>query len=130
VIEFDTTKAGGRALAIGFLLTLVVLYRDPASGLDAATVGPRAVLYFLVLPVAGVLGGVYASVDGPYSTVPLFFLGSYLGVFGLAVTLGTALSRDVNALLLAVGLATFALAAVAIVTVFLELAAFLGFDPL
>jgi len=90
----DTNKIGGAALGAGFLTVLIVLYRDPVSGWDAATGGVATVVYFVVLPVAGLLAGVYAYTDGPYSVVPLFLLGSYLGVFGLGLALGSVLGTN------------------------------------
>mgnify|MGYP006948679574 FL=1 len=103
--DFDPNETGGGALTVGFLLVLAVLYRNPANGLEAAMVGPQSVLYFLVFPAVGILAGVYAAIDGPYHTALLFFLGSYLGVFGLALTVGRLLAPDPISLSLWIGLA-------------------------
>jgi hypothetical protein len=86
----DSNEIGGSALLVGFLGVLLVLYRDPVSGWATATGGVATVAYFLVLPVAGLLAGVYAIADGPYSVVPQFLLGSYLGVVGLGLLLAGA----------------------------------------
>lgn len=86
----DTNEIGGSALVVGFLGVLLVLYRDPVSGWATATESVATVVYFLVLPVAGLLAGVYAVADGPYSAVPQFLLGSYLGAFGLGLLLAGA----------------------------------------
>jgi hypothetical protein len=87
MLDIDTHEAGGAALLLGFLVVLVTLYREPASGVAAATASPGAVLYCIVLPAAGLLAGAYVSLGGPYSGVPLFLLGSYLGLFGLGLLL-------------------------------------------
>jgi uncharacterized membrane protein len=111
----DTNEIGGAALVAGFLVVLFVLYRDPVSGLDAATNGVATVVYFVVLPAAGVLAGVYAYTDGPYSVVPLFLLGSYLGVFGLALMLGSVLGPNPIGLPLGIGIVLLSLSLVVLV---------------
>ena len=103
--DLELNETGGGALILGFLLVLAVLYRNPANGLEAATVGRQSVLYFLVLPAVGMLAGVYAAIDGPYHTALLFFFGSYLGMFGLALTFGRLLAPDPIGLSLWIGLA-------------------------
>jgi hypothetical protein len=103
MIDSDPNETGGGALVIGFLLVLLVLYRNPASALETATASIQSGLYFLVLPIVGVVAGVYAIADGPYSALPLFFSGSYLGVFGLALTVGGLLSPDPIGLPLGIG---------------------------
>ncbi len=111
----NVTRATGSALAGGFVLVLVLLYRDPPTGVDAATGGLASLVYFVVLPVGGVLAGAYAYADGPYSTLPLFLFGTYLGVFGLALALGSALAPTPAGLPLGVGLAVLALSLVTLV---------------
>ncbi|MCQ4334181.1 hypothetical protein KM295_11970 [Natronomonas sp. F2-12] len=111
----DMNEIGGATLVAGFLTVLLVLYRDPVYGLDAATDGVASVVYFAVLPVTGLLAGVYAYTDGPYSVVPLFFLGSYLGVFGLALTLGSVLGPNPIGLFVGVGIVLLSLSLVALV---------------
>ncbi|MEF8840229.1 MAG: hypothetical protein V5A62_01200 [Haloarculaceae archaeon] len=126
----DTNEIGGTALVAGFVVVLVVLYRDPVSGLDAATDGAATVAYFVVLPVAGLLAGVYAYSDGPYSVVPLFLLGSYLGVFGLALTLGSVLGPNPIGLPLGIGIVLLSLSLVAVVASVLRSTASVRLDVL
>jgi len=111
----DTNKIGGAALVVGFLVVVLVLYRDPVAGWNAATDGVATAVYFLVLPVAGILAGAYAYADGPYSVPPLFLLGSYLGVFGIALTLGTLLGPNPVGVHLGVGVVLLGLSLVALV---------------
>lgn len=129
MIDFNPRETGGGALVIGYLLVLLVLYRNPASGLEAATVNPQSVLYFVVLPVVGLLAGIYASVGGPYGAVPLFVLGSYLGIFGLALTLGYLLAPTPMGLPLVVGIVLLPLSIVALVASVLQLVASLRSGP-
>lgn len=103
-MNLDPHEAGGSALVVGFLLVLVVLFRDPVSGLQAAFISPHSVLYFLVFPVVGLGAGVYVYADGPYSGVALLLLGSYLGVFGFALIFGGLLATDQGTLLAGVGI--------------------------
>lgn len=124
----DTNEIGGAVLVTGFLVVLLVLYRDPVSGVDAATDGVATVVYFVVLPVAGLLAGVYAYADGPYSAVPLFLLGSYLGVFGLALTLGSALGPNLLGIPLGVGVLLLSLSLVALVASVLRTTASVPLD--
>jgi uncharacterized membrane protein len=111
----DTNEIGGAALVAGFLMVLLVLYRDPVSGWATATDGVTTVVYFVVLPVAGLIAGVYSYADGPYSVVPLFLLGSYLGVFGLGLMLGSVLDSTPIGLPLGVGVFLLTLSLVALV---------------
>jgi hypothetical protein len=112
----DTHKLGGSALVAGFSMIVLVLYRNPVSGVDAATDGVTTVVYFILLPVAGFGAGVYAYADGPYSVVPLFLLGSYLGVFGLGLMLGSVLSSTPVGLPFVLGVVLLVLSLVALVT--------------
>lgn len=115
MIGFDRIETDGGALAVGFVLVLGLLYRHPVRGLDAATADPGSFLYFVVLPVVGLISGVYAALDGPYSTIPVFGLGSYLGVFGLALVFGTLLSPNPVGITTGIGIALLALSVVALV---------------
>jgi len=126
----DTNEIGGAALAVGFLLAVAVLYREPVSGWNAATAGVASAVYFLALPAAGLLAGVYAYIDGPYSAAPLFLLGSYLGVFGIALTLGTALRATPIGVYLGVGAVLLALSLVALVASVLRATAAVPLDSL
>jgi hypothetical protein len=121
-------ELGGGALAIGSLLVLLVLYRDPASGIAAGTRGLQPAVYFLVLPVLGLLAGLYAAIGGPYGTVLLFLLGTYVGVFGLALTLGGLLTAGPVGFPLVVGLALLPLSLLALVSSLLRWATSLGLD--
>jgi hypothetical protein len=82
-------RRGGYLTAAGYLLVLVVLFRDPSRGLAAAG-SAQGVLFFVALPVFGLLSGLYAAAGGPFGGPGLFLAGSYLGVVGL--TLGFALA--------------------------------------
>ncbi|WP_018257364.1 hypothetical protein [Halomicrobium katesii] len=90
--DLGRTERGGVVLVVGYAIVLLAVYRTPASAFETATASPEAALYFLVLPAVGILGGIYAYRDGPFGAVPLFVLGSYLGFFGLALSLGELLS--------------------------------------
>jgi len=111
-------------------MVLLVLYRNPARLLDAATMGAATALYFVVLPVAGLLAGVYAYTDGPYGVVPLFLLGSYLGVFGLGLTLGSVLGTNPIGISLGVGVVLLVLSLVALVASVLRTTASVPLDSL
>ena len=126
----NTNELGGTALVAGFLVVLLVLYRDPVRGLDAATAGAATILYFVVLPVAGLLAGVYAYSDGPYGVVPLFLLGSYLGMFGLGLTLGSVLGTNPIGISLGVGVVLLVLSLVALVASVLRTTASVPLDSL
>jgi len=126
----DTNSIGGAALGAGFLVVLLVLYQDPVSGWAAATRGVATVVYFVVLPVAGVLAGVYAYTDGPYSVVPLFLLGSYLGVFGLGLTLGGVLGTGPLGVPFGVGVLLSVLSVVALVASILRTTGAVPLDAL
>jgi hypothetical protein len=130
MIGFDRIETDGGTLVIGFVLVLAVLYRHPARGVEAATAAPASLLYFAVLPVLGLVAGVYAALDGPYSTVPVFVLGSYLGVFGLALVFGTLLSPNPVGIITWTGLVLLALAVVALVASLLRVATSLRFGGL
>lgn len=121
--DIDLNEVGGAALVVGFLLVALMLYRTPASGFETATANIRSVLYFLVIPLLGLFAGVYTYVGGAYGAVPLFLLGSYLGVFGVGLTFGGLLSQAPVGLPVAVGVASFLLAMVALVSSLLGLVA-------
>lgn len=110
----NTNHLGGGALVAGYLLVLVLLFRDPASGVAAATGSLPAVLYFVVIPVAGLLAGAYSYVGGRHGTAGLFLLGSYLGVFGLALLVGGLLAADPGGLPVGVGVVLLLLALTAL----------------
>ncbi|MBB6647640.1 hypothetical protein [Halobellus ruber] len=118
----DPSHAGGAALVVGFLVVIGAMYaRDPATAVDAATSGVGATVYFLILPALGLAAGVYAYAGGPYSGVPLFCLGSYLGVFGVGLAFGTLVATSTSVRLLVGGVALVGLAVVAIVASLLRL---------
>ncbi|WP_241658426.1 hypothetical protein [Halorubrum sp. BOL3-1] len=124
--RLDRTRVGGGALVVGYVLVLALLFRDPGGALAAATAGPEAAAYFLVLPTLGVIAGLYAFLDGPLASAALFAFGSYLGVFGLGLAFGTLLSPAPVSLPLGVGLLGLALAVAALAASVLELASVLG----
>ena len=121
ITNIDASDAGSAALLVGFVVAISALYaRNPAAAIDAATSGVGATVYFVVLPALGLAGGVYAYADGPYSGVPLFCLGSYLGVFGVGLAFGTLAAASTSVLLLIGGVGLVALAVVAIVASLLQ----------
>ncbi len=130
VTRVDHAKVGGAALAVGYALVLAVLYRSPGAGLEAATASGQSVLYFLVLPIAGVGAGVYAYRGGPYRTVPILILGGYLGVGGLGLTLGALLAPETAGVVLGTGIAGVACAVVALVASLAELGGGVRLEPL
>jgi hypothetical protein len=120
--NIDPSDAGGAALLTGFVVVVGVLYaRSPATAVDAATSGVGSTVYFVVLPGLGLVVGGYAYAGGPYSGLPLFCLGSYLGVFGVGLTFGTLAAVSPSLSLLLGGVALVALAVVAIVASLLRL---------
>jgi hypothetical protein len=130
MIDFDPKETGGKALTIGFLLVVSVLYRDPTSALETVTASFQSGLYFLAFPIAGILAGVYAHVGGAYSAVLMFLSGSYLGVFGLALMFGGLLSPDPIGLLVGTGIVILVLAVVTLTGSLLRLTAFFRFESL
>mgnify|MGYP006875060498 FL=1 len=125
--KIGPSDAGSAALVGGFLLLIGVLYgRNPAVAIDAATASVGATVYFVVLPVLGVLAGIYAYAGGPHGGLPLFAFGSYLGVFGVGVAFGTLVAASTSPVLLAAGFALVALGVVAVVTSVLRLVGAVG----
>jgi hypothetical protein len=84
--RFDS-RTGGIALVVGYSVLIVALFRNPADGLATATATVQGGVFFLALPVLGVLSGVYTTVGGPFRTAVAFLGASYLGVVGVALTL-------------------------------------------
>lgn len=120
--NIDPSDAGGAALFAGFVVVVGVLYaRSPATAIDTATSGLGAVIYFVVLPILGLAAGAYAYAGGPYSGIPLFCLGSYLGVFGVGLAFGTLVATSPSIPLVIGGVTLVALAVVAIVASLLRL---------
>lgn len=130
MLGFDRIKADGGALVLGFALVLTLLYRHPAEGLEAATGDPASLFYFLVLPGIGLLTGIYAGLGGPFSTVPVFALGSYLGVFGVALTVGSLMAATPTWTTVGIGLVLLALAVVAFLTSVLRVVTFVPIGAL
>lgn len=106
-------RAGGLALALGYGLLIVALFRDSASGYATATDSAQTLVFFLLLPVAGLASGAYVFLDLPLRTVVAFMTGSYLAFVGLAVLL---LSSDAPLITVALGLLFVGLAVVALVS--------------
>ena len=120
--NIDPSGAGGAALLAGFVVVVGVLYvRNPATAIDSATSGVGATVYFVVLPALGLAAGLYAYAGGPYSGIPLFCLGSYLGVFGVGLAFGTLVAESPSVPILVGGVALVALAVAAIVASLLRL---------
>jgi hypothetical protein len=122
----DRETAGGVALAAGFLLAAAVLYRNPVDGLAAATATASAAVYFLALPTAGLLAGVYVVAGGRYAVPLLIAFGTYLGVFGVGLAVWSLLTADAPLVLSAVGATVTALSVVALVAGTLRLVGSLG----
>lgn len=117
----DPGDAGGAALLVGFAVMMGVLYAgNPAAAVDAATAGVGATAYFVVLPALGLAAGIYAYAGGPYSGVPVFCFGSYLGVFGVGLAFGTLAATSTSPALLIGGVALVALAVVAVIASLLQ----------
>jgi hypothetical protein len=117
-------RTGGAALAVGYVLLVVALFRDPASGLATATGSVQGVGLFLVLPGVGLVSGVYGYLGAPLHTVVTLLTATYLAAVGVSLVL--FLSGGVVLALL--GLALFGLATVAIVGSLLSALAAIGLD--
>jgi hypothetical protein len=122
----DENRVAGGSLALGFAAILALLYRDPAAGLEAATVDMVAVVSFAVLPVVGLMSGWYVAADGPYETVLRFAFGTYLGIVWIGVMFGSLLSANPNSAFLLLGLAMLGLAVIALGTIALRLRSAFG----
>lgn len=128
VIDFElSSETGGVAMVSGFLVVLVLLFIDPSYTLSTASTGLRALFLLLVFPVAGLLVGLYAYVDGPYHGVLLFLAATYLGIVGLTMVVGFGLSPMRVETLQGVGLLLFVLSLLAILVSVQRFAAFVGF---
>lgn len=130
VIDLDHNETGGGALVVGYSTVLVAVHRTPTSAFETATGSLGPALYFLVLPAIGLLGGIYASRDGPFGAVPLFVFGSYLGFFGIALSFGALLSAEPAGISLVVGLLGVLCATLALVAGLVQVGSFLPFAAL
>lgn len=110
----ESAKSVGIALATGFLIVILTLFRNPEAGIQAATSGVTSILFFLVLPVDGVLVGLYAYANGPYNAIVSFPFGSYLGFVALGLLVSAMASNAPSGIQLVVGLITLPLSLVAI----------------
>ncbi|MEF8782535.1 MAG: hypothetical protein V5A39_06220 [Haloarculaceae archaeon] len=106
-------RTGGIALIVGYGLFIAVLFRNPTAGLAAATASAQGVVFFLLLPITGLVSGAYVFLDTPFRTTVAFLTGSYLAVSGIAIALLPADDTAITALLglVLVGLGTLALVA-------------------
>lgn len=112
MVEFGLDgRTGGAALVVGYLLLLGLVLANPAGG-PSVTASPRALVFLLVLPVLGLVAGVYAVYGGPFGGFGLFLAASYLGLFGVSLTLGLF---GAPAVVTAVGAVAFVASAVALV---------------
>jgi hypothetical protein len=84
-IRFDA-HASGIALVTGYIVMAVALFRNPADGLATATATGQGAVFFLLLPLLGILSGIYSIAGGPLRTPAAVFGSSYLGVVGVALT--------------------------------------------
>jgi len=80
-------RRGGIVLFVGYLLLVVVLFRDPTRG-SVALASAGAAVAFVVLPALGLASGAYAFLDRPYAGVGLFVMGNYLAFVGLTLAFG------------------------------------------
>lgn len=117
-------RTGGAALAVGYVLLIVALFRDPANGLATATGSVQGVVLFLVAPAVGLASGVYGYVGGPLHAGVTLLTATYLAAVGVSLSL--FLSGGVVLALL--GLVLFGLATLAIVGSLLSALAVMGFD--
>lgn len=124
-----SSKIGGAALVIGFLLILLLLFRDPTRVVPAATGGIQSLLFLLMFPIAGFVVGIYTYFDGPYNAGPVFLAASYLGVFGLTLIVGFP-SSGIIGVFQVLGFVLFALSVVAILLSLQRLAEVLGLGSL
>lgn len=125
-----SSKTGGVALVVGFLLVLLLLYRDPTRAVAAATGTVQSLVFLLVLPIGGLVAGVYAYVEGPYHGTLAFLAGSYLGVFGLTLIVGFRPRSGPIAPLQGLGIVLLVASVVTILVSFQRLAEFLGLGQL
>lgn len=109
---FDS-RTGGSALIAGYAVLLFALFRNPAEGVATATATLQGGVFFVALPVLGIVSGVYLLLDRPFRTAVAFLGGSYLGVVGVAMTMLPAANA---ALTTALGLFLMAVAVFALVT--------------
>lgn len=93
-------RSAGIALVVGYSLLVVVLFRDPSSG-------------------------VYTVLDRPFRTITAFASGNCLAVTGIAIAL---LDTPDTPFVTALGVAVFALAVFAIVATVLKAVARLAPD--
>jgi hypothetical protein len=110
----NPSKSSGIALAAGFMIVVLALFRNPQAGVNVATSGIASILFFLVLPVGGVLVGLYVYADGPYNAMVSFAYGSYLGIVALGLLVSGIGSNAPSGIQLVVGLITLPLSMVAI----------------
>jgi hypothetical protein len=117
-------RTGGAALAVGYVLLVVALFRDPANGLATATGSVQGVVLFLVAPTVGLASGVYGYLGAPLHTGVTLLTATYLAAVGVSLSL--FLSGGV--VLAMVGLALFGLATVALLGSLLSALAAMGLD--
>jgi hypothetical protein len=111
VAPFPDTRVAGVALILGYGLLLGVLFRTPSAGLSAAAASLSSLFLFLVLPVIGVLSGIYAYVGGRLHSVLVLVTATYLATVGVTLSLLTpSLSVAVDI----TGIVLFGLAVVAL----------------
>lgn len=82
-------RSGGLAVSAGFLIAVGLGLTGAASGLGLAG-GAVSLAYFIGLPIAGVLAGLYVVWEGPYHGLVLFLAANYLAVFGLTLAVGVS----------------------------------------
>jgi hypothetical protein len=105
-------RTTGIALVLGYCLYALVLFEDPASGLETATGTPQGIVFFILFPLGGLASGVYTYLAGPFHSGLAVLTATYLGAVGITLTL---LLTGVSIGVTIVGLNLFILAVIALV---------------
>ncbi|QAU14323.1 hypothetical protein EKH57_03650 [Halorubrum sp. BOL3-1] len=117
---------GALFAVVGYSVVLVALYPTSTSVFETATGGIGPALYSFVLPVVGIIGGIYAYRAERVVAVPLFVLG----FSELASSFGALLSPNPTSFPPVVGLLGVVCATLAWVAGLLRVATFFRFGAL
>jgi hypothetical protein len=110
--EHVDNRTSGIALVLGYSLYALVLFEDPASGLETATETGQGTVFFVLFPLGGLASGVNAYLAGPFHSGLAVLTATYLGAVGITLTL---LLTGVSIVVTIVGLNLFVLAVIALV---------------
>lgn len=105
-------QTGGIALALGYTLYALALFRDPANGMETATATMQGILFFVLFPLLGFVSGLYSYHGGPFHVGLAVVTASYLGAVGITLTL---LLRNLPLSVTILGICLFGLGTVALV---------------